>query len=547
MMALCCRKNPYPILLVIVVIGMLSGCGRSGPTVSQQTAPDSDQMSAGGTFSGQLDDARGLIDQAGQHLVDGQWDEAIAKTTQVLRHDWPNTGDQSVIRSLKADVYLLRGEAFLKKQAADIAVLDFNDALKYGDADVKAEAYLQRAHCQLQMGLVSRAIVDANKSIRMQPANREAWDFREDLLQSRQTERTVTLFASLSAAQLELQNGNADKARSILQREMLEKTDIADEELAGAFGLLARAQYQLEEYYRTEIASTRALRLDPQYSDALRTRGLSWMKRGYPDKAIADLQSAIEINPALETELGPWLIEARQQGGMNPETRRAALARIRQLVVDEEPATAAPGANEQWLLDLFAMPNSSDQTSHFDSLVADNPEASLESLNWLTDYLMLDRSTPGVRVLRSYLVRESEDVTPLEKRLWQAVQTRSAAASQGVNLFPDLAAYAIEYEFPEMLRTCIDSGLCRLKSSHMYQLIEKSDTQRLKFALSKSRLPKLEVAGLLRHCVDHDHRDQAVLIINQYPKNLTGPLVDFLGLGNQTASVHVILQDNVQR
>ena len=64
----------------------------------------------------------------------------------------------------------------------------------------------------------------------------------------------------------------------------------------------------------------------------------------------------------------------------------------------------------------------------------------------------------------------------------------------------------------------------------MYQMLEIADSNWLRFALPETRLPRQEVAGLLRHCTEYGLTEHALLIVNQYPKNLTESLIRFLEL-----------------
>ena len=70
---------------------------------------------------------------------------------------------------------MLRGQAFLAKQLPQVAIGDFGDAIRFGDYDLKAKAYVARANARSQLEQWSQAAADCTRAIRLQPKNGQAF------------------------------------------------------------------------------------------------------------------------------------------------------------------------------------------------------------------------------------------------------------------------------------------------------------------------------------------------------------------------------------
>lgn len=329
----------------------------------------------------------------------------------------------------------------------------------------------------------------------------------------------------LEQARAALDSNNPIVAREILQTAVLEGNDSWETN-----GLLALTHFQLYDFQAAITACTRAMSVNPRYADAYRIRGLSWYQRDNFDRAIADLQTAISLDASLAKQLGAYVAEARRRGGVDPGLRIQVISRIKQLVANGSRRDASVSEPERWLLQLMEMPRTTQQIEHFKAILQEKSVDQLDSLNWLTDFLMLDRQLPSVRALITWLDREDPAVSPVEEQLRETLANRNAAASQGINLFPDLAAYAIDYRFYQLLQECIDLGICRLSVDHMHQAVESDDPRGLKLILPHTILVDREITGLLRHCIENNRQPQAQLIIHQHPDRLTWQIIEFLGM-----------------
>ncbi len=559
MNALGCYRFPKPVcqVLVAIVLASIFGCGGSGleetnllSSVVNDYPASSEAEQTDARVAQQMLELRPLIDEAKEHLKQNELDEAVEKFTTVLQYQWSGDVDRSEISLLNGEVSYLRGQAFLAKGFPRIAVQDFNDAIKLGDVALESQAYFQRAKAQSKLTRWYRAVADCTQSIRLQPNNGQAFQLRARALtelrkwdQARasllEAER-LGIRTTFKVPIVEAGSNVAEQAKLFLDqgslvvaREMLEGAVLGDNNTWETNVLLARTQFQLSEYDRAIVASTRALELNPRDAEAYQIRGLSYLRRGKPDQAIADFSAAIALDDSLREDLNLQLSEARRQGGIDPAVRAEAISRIQQWVAARHESESSQSPSVQWLLEIMEMPKSSDQINHLKNLLAETPEARFDSLNWLTDFLMLDDRFPGVEALRMHLDRQSPDVSPLEKRLWSAVESHGAAATQNVNMFPDLAAYAIEYNYYDVLQKCISWNLCRLKIDHLNQAVEQEDLRFLRLMLPNTVLLASQIEGLLQRCIQKNKQDHVRLIVNEYPRKLTHQIIKFLGMAEE--------------
>lgn len=531
--------------LTAALVG-LNGCGMPGSGLLIQ---DGSRPEATAEVSGSMDDQwrqmHELLDQAKANVEQFELDTAISQCTKLLEHTWP-LGTRNVVQdSFQAEVYLWRGKAFLAKGFPFIAVDDFDDAVDLSDRALKPEAYVQRARAANVLKRWSRAVEDCSRAIRIQPNHGEAFLVRSQALAEvgqQELARNSLLEAErlgvrtsfkvlepvpvLQQARELLEQGKPDLARELLGRALLTGYNSPETN-----GLLARAQLELAEYYRAMAACNRALRLDPSYAEAYRIRGVAQYHREDFDQAIVDLNSAIYLDPSLSDGVAPFLTAAREKGGMDPAVRSQALANIQRDYEADLTRQTPTGPREQWLLDLMAMPNTTEQISHFKQLVSSSGRTEPDYLNWLADFLMVDRGLPAAKFLKSYLLREpteSESISAVELALCESIESASTGAVENVNLFADTIAYAIHYQFNSLLEDCIDTGVCRPKLNHLYQAIEQPEAGSLNTLLPQAVLLDREVEALLDQAMELDRKSHVQLLIQKYRESLTGTVLEYL-------------------
>lgn len=536
--------------LVTAVLVSVTGCGDSG-LLSRQSSDDSvpgDPNIGLSEFAQDLPRLRGLIDEGNQASENGELDEAIETYTTVLRRPWSESVDRNDIRTLNAEVFYLRGQAFLAKGFPQIAIDDFDDAIGFEDDELNSKVYLQRARAASSLSFLSQAVADCARSIRLDPNNGVAFLVRgralEDWgrpLQAEQSfleaERLGVVFQRSLKPPLEPTPSPLDQANKFMDAgspglaiEILTKSIRDGDDNWEMSGLLAQAQFQMQEFYPAFVASDRAIDMNPLNADAYRVRGLSHLRREDFDRAISDLNAAIVLDASLAEQLQPSLNEARQRGGIDPVVRTAMVSRIQKAAAVEPRGVSSPSQSERWLLELISKRKSVDRIEQFKALLAETPESEFDSLQWLADFLMMDYRVPGVLDLRNYLDGRSPDVSRVEERLWESVKSPIAAASFGVNVFPDLAEYAMEYKFLGLLRKSIDSDICEVDFDHVYQSIENENSEFLKLVLQPAELLDRDATRLLRYCVEKNRKQHAMLIINQRENSLTWQVIQFLDL-----------------
>lgn len=539
------------IYLSCAALLLLAGCGDQAP---KQVAQSGNRISDGQTILQDRDiltlaQMRELIAASEEAINKGHLDEAIENYSQVLRHSDTQNATAGDLGRMSAEVLRLRGQAFMMKGFPQIAIQDYDDAIRMGNDEMRANTYVLRARAESSLKRWSKAITDCGRSIRLYPGNGEAFLVRGRALAAlgqsdradqsfREAEKLgvvaqTTLKPPLEASSIAILSAkrSLDSGLPGVACEILKKSIFEGDNSWETSGLLAMAQFQMQDYYRAIVASTRAIELNPQYADGYRIRGMANLKHGAYDQAVTDLLAAIALNESLAEELKPQLSEARQRGGIAPTVRTRVTAKIQKLVELDDPDLPDPGRSERWLLELIAKRRSAENVEQFKALLAETDD--VESLGWLADFLMLDTRATWSQEIRNYLNRDPGTVSELEQRLWDSIKSSESAASSGVNVFPDLNAYAIEYNYLELLQLSLASATGSVKFDHVYWAMEKESLDCLRLILPKANLLRREVAALLRQAIAKNRKGHARLIVHRYPQSLTWELIQFLDLDNE--------------
>ena len=500
-----------------------------------------------GAPQSQWEKVSALKAEARNHLKQLEFAQAIEKSTQVLNQGRANNSNPRDFYIANADVFLLRGKAFLGKGFPLIALDDFNDAVDFADDETMPVALVQRARVASELKRYSRAISDCSRAIRLNPDFGQAYLVRSqalaatgkfelaqrslneaDRLGVRTTFKVPLNVSAVEQARDLLQQGSAGLAREVLSQALLKGNNNWQ-----VNGLLALSQYQLNEFYPAITASSRALNENPAFAEGYKIRGLSHLKRRGYDAAVIDFKSAMELDPELTDELAPFLREARQFGGIDPAVRMKVLQEIKDVLAQANEIMPVASENEKWLLELNGMSSSTEQVAHLQALLEENKDASVGSLNWLADFLMLNRQIPSVKALRSYLQREQQDgeqITDLEQGLRAAIASTSAASANGINLFADAVSYAVFYDYQHMLKDLVDAGTCHLQLQHVADAIAHNNSQSLRILLPNVLLSNRAVKGLLAQAIDQQKVDSVQIMIDQYNDQLTAEVIEFLGV-----------------
>ena len=535
-------------ILTCSVVGFAAiGGGVVSPGLfsSQEGAPSVSEPA--GSPQSHWEQVSALKEEARNHLQQLEYVQAIEKSTQVLNQGRANNSNLHDFNTANADVFLLRGKAFLGKGFPLIALDDFNDAVDFADDETLPVALVERARVSSELKRYSRAVGDCSRAIRLKPDFGQAYLVRSralaamgkfdlaqrslneaDRLGVRTTFKVPLKVSAVEQARDLLQQGSAGLAREVLSQALLKGNNNWQ-----VNGLLALAQYQLNEFYPAITASSRALNENPAFAEGYKIRGLSHLKRRGYDAAVIDFKSAMELDPGLTEELEPFLQEARQFGGIDPAVRMKVLQEIKSILAQANEILPVASENEKWLLELNGMSNSTEQVAHLQALLEQNADSSVESLNWLADFLMLNRQVPSVKALRSYLQREQqegEQLTDLEQGLKAAITSKSAASANGVNLFADAVSYAVFYDYQHMLKDLVDAGTCHLQLQHVADAIAHNNSHSLRILLPNVLLSNRAVKSLLAQAIDAQKVDFVQIMIDRYNDQLTTEVIEFLGV-----------------
>jgi tetratricopeptide (TPR) repeat protein len=174
--------------------------------------------------------------------------------------------DQATVPTVRTMAYRDRGFAYANKGLQELAVVDFDEALKIDPMDVAA--LNGRGRANMARGQYDRAMADFTEQLRLVPGSDRAHNDR-GLAHLRKGETGLALADFESAVAINPGNVAARNNRGLV---------LAKE---GKFDL-AIAEY------------TEALRLDPEYLLTYGNRGRAYEESGRFEQALADYKQAVE-------------------------------------------------------------------------------------------------------------------------------------------------------------------------------------------------------------------------------------------------------------
>jgi tetratricopeptide (TPR) repeat protein len=168
-----------------------------------------------------------------------------------------------------SSAYNNRGLAWHDKKEYDIAIADFNEAIRLDPR--YATAYMNRGRAWYAKKEYDRAIADYGEAIRLDPKFAVAYSGR----------------GRAWSAKKEYDRAIADYGEAI-------RLDPKD---ALAYTNRGSAWSAKKEYDRAIADYGEAIRLDPKFAMAYYNRGLAWSAKKEYDRAIADYDEAIRLDP----------------------------------------------------------------------------------------------------------------------------------------------------------------------------------------------------------------------------------------------------------
>jgi len=162
-----------------------------------------------------------------------------------------------------------RGTGWIAKREFDIAIADFNEAIRLDPKN--ASLYRFRGIAWDRKGESDRAITDFNEAIRLDPKSAFGYSNRGIAWKNKgEFDRAIADFNAAIAIN--------------------PKSDVT-------YYLRGYTWWNKSEFDRAINDFNEAIRLNPKNADAYSWRGNTWMNKGEFDRAIADINEAIRLNP----------------------------------------------------------------------------------------------------------------------------------------------------------------------------------------------------------------------------------------------------------
>jgi tetratricopeptide (TPR) repeat protein len=229
-----------------------------------------------------------------------EFDLAIADFDEAIRI----CGDE-------ADYYLWRGVAYGYKKDDDRAIADFDEAVRINPKD--AESYYNRGAVYSRKGDSDHAIADYSDAIRLDPNMAKAYgnrgreyiakddydkaiaDFETALKLKPDNEiyRKNLTMAQDDKTKAEGGNKKPKKTEDEMSTDALARIYVGQEHFTEGYKYL-----EIERDYDKAIAEfTEGFRFVPENAQAYIGRGLAFLKKGDIDRAIADYEKSVGIEP----------------------------------------------------------------------------------------------------------------------------------------------------------------------------------------------------------------------------------------------------------
>ncbi len=223
-------------------------------------------------------------------IMKREWDHAIADFTEAIR-----------LSPKDAIIYFNRGRTYLEKGQFDKAIADFSEAIRFNPSF--AEAYSSRGWACDKKGDMDGEIADYADVMRLAPswANQIRPELFDAYIKRAAADATKHdwdhVITDLNAAKRLGRGSQSDYAyqASAWPNPPANNSSPPQASTAPAAGSVASASsYSPSEY---PAATTSEDRITPQLSDAYINRSGEYAKKGDWDRAIADMNEAVRLDP----------------------------------------------------------------------------------------------------------------------------------------------------------------------------------------------------------------------------------------------------------
>ncbi|MEW6545205.1 MAG: tetratricopeptide repeat protein [Nitrospirota bacterium] len=254
----------------------------------------------------------------------------------VYEHDQaPDIGVQACSRLIEsgrlsdktlASVFDMRGHAYALKKQYDLAVADYDEAIRL-DPNLE-RAVFGRGSAYFYKRQYERAIADFSRAIRLKPDKPESFHNRGTAyFNLEQLDPAIADFDQALRLAPDKADSWAYRGRAYFHKKDYDRA-IADLDQAirlnpkdaASLTFRGKAYFGKKELERANEDFTQAIRLDPKHADAYAGRaGVSYRRNDY-DQALQDLDEAIRLNPE-----EAWYLSKRSQVLRKKEQHDAAL------------------------------------------------------------------------------------------------------------------------------------------------------------------------------------------------------------------------------
>jgi tetratricopeptide (TPR) repeat protein len=211
--------------------------------------------------------------------------------------------NEELKRNPTAYSYVTRGVIWREKGEVDLAISDFNDAIRI-DPKLK-DAYNSRGNCWREKGEYDKAIADYDEAMRLDPKapgffnNRGyAWYSKKEYDKAI-SDYNEAIRLDPNYPQPQCNRGRVREAMNEYDQAVTDYTEAIrlDPKYFDAYALRGRLWSYKDEYDKAIADYTEAIRFFPKYTAVYAARGDAWSSKKEYDKAIDDYTEAIRLNP----------------------------------------------------------------------------------------------------------------------------------------------------------------------------------------------------------------------------------------------------------